>query len=149
MENDNRFGLGVFVCVFNKDYSKIMLLFRNAEKRVRWGADWGNVGGVVEFGETTAQASIREVREEIGINLKTSDLSLVFVKETLDFLPHLQAVHFVYATTIDENKTIKLNRESDRYNWFKLSNLPEKMLDSKKDIIKWRNLARSDRRSLN
>jgi hypothetical protein len=31
---------------------KIMLLCRDAEKLAEQGADWGNAGGVVEFGET-------------------------------------------------------------------------------------------------
>ena len=48
-ENENRFGMGTFVCVFNKDYTKIMLLYRNAEKRAKWGADWGNVGVSLSF----------------------------------------------------------------------------------------------------
>ncbi len=146
MEENDRFGLGVFVCFFNKDYSKTLLLFRNAEKRARWGADWGNVGGVVELGETTVQAAIREVIEEIGINLKPSDLSLIYIKETLNFIPHIQAVHFVYTTTMDESRKIKLNSESDRYEWFEVSNLPERMLDSKKDMLMWRDLAKSGRK---
>lgn len=143
MEEDNKFGLGVFVCFFNRDYSKILLLFRNAKKRARWGADWGNVGGVVEYGETSLQAGIREIREETEINLKASDLHLIFIKETLNFMPHLQAVHFVYSTTIDENQAIKLNEEAERYEWFDISKLPPRMLDSAVDILKWRDLARS------
>ncbi len=141
MSEENKFGLGVFVCFFNKDYSKILLLFRNAEKRARWKADWGNVGGMVEFGETSMQAGIREISEEIGLNLKTSDLKLIFIKETLNFMPNLQAVHFVYTTNIDENQALKLNNETERYEWFDVAKLPDRMLDSKEDIIKWRDLA--------
>ena len=148
MEN-NKFGLGVFTCVFNTDYSKILLLFRNSEKRKRWGADWGNVGGVVEFGETTLQACIREIMEEIGVKMNKSNLKLIYVKETLKFMPHLQAVHFVYAASIDENTKILLNAksstvESERYEWFSVSNLPKKMFDSEDEIVMWRNLAKSN-----
>jgi hypothetical protein len=39
MEKPTRFGLGVFVCIFNRDFSKILLLKRNEEKRKTWDAD--------------------------------------------------------------------------------------------------------------
>ena len=148
-ESENRFGMGTFVCVFNKDYTKIMLLYRNAEKRAKWGADWGNVGGVVEFGETSMQGAIREVFEETGLKLKPENLKLIAIRETLNFMPHLQAIHIVYSTAINENTPIKLNAhaktlESESYKWFDVDNLPERMLDPKEDIIKWRNIAKSD-----
>ena len=148
-EKMDRFGLGVFVCFFNKDYTKIMLLYRNAEKRAKWGADWGNVGGVVEFGETSVQGAIREIYEEVGLNLQPTELKLISVKETLDFMPHLQAVHFVYSTVINEGTKITLNAhcaklESESYQWFDMNNLPERMLDAKNEVLKWRDLAKAN-----
>ena len=148
-ESENRFGMGTFVCVFNKDYTKIMLLYRNAEKRAKWGADWGNVGGVVEFGETSVQGAIREVFEETGLRLKPENLKLIAIRETLNFMPHLQAIHIVYSTAINEDTPIKLNAhaktlESESYKWFDVDNLPERMLDPKEDILKWRDIAKSD-----
>ena len=148
-ESENRFGIGTFVCFFNNSYTKIMLLYRNAEKRAKWGADWGNVGGVVEFGETSVQGAIREIFEETGLKLKPEDLKLIAIKETLNFMPHLQAIHVVYSTTIKENAPIKLNAhaktlESESYKWFDVDNLPERMLDPKEDIMKWRDIAKSN-----
>ncbi|MGC8730520.1 MAG: hypothetical protein ACP5RP_04025 [Candidatus Micrarchaeia archaeon] len=69
------------------------------------------------------------------------------MEETLNFMPHLQAVHFVYATTLDKNTNIVLNAhtkvpESESCRWFPIEKLPEEMLDKKEDIIRWRNLAR-------
>ena len=135
MEN-KKFSLGVFVCVFNKDFSKILLLKRNEAKRKRSGADWGNVGGMVELGERTAEACCREAREEIGVILPAEKLKLIEIKETPEFSNEVHAIHFVYATTIDENAKITLNDESDEYSWFSLNALPEKPLDSKEDVIR-------------
>ncbi len=148
-ENENRFGIGTFVCFFNKDYTKIMLLYRNAEKRAKWNADWGNVGGVVEFGETSIQGVLREVFEEVGLKFKPEDLKLTAIKETLNFMPHLQAIHIIYSIAIEENTPIKLNAhtkmsESESYQWFDVDNLPKRTLDPKEDIIKWRNIAKSN-----
>ncbi len=138
---DRKFGLGVFICVFNRDFSKILLLKRNEEKRKRSGADWGNVGGRVEFGETSVQACVRETREEIGVKIKPERLKLVEVKETPYLSDIFHAIHFVYATILDEDEKIILNfngdNESDEYNWFDIENLPDKMIDSKEDIFKW------------
>ena len=149
MNDNNRFGLGAFVCIFNRDYSKILLLYRNAEKRERWGAKWGNIGGVVEFGETSLQAVVREAKEEIGVKIAESDLKLIRIKETLNFMPHLQAVHFVYATALDESTKITLNAgsktaESEGYEWFRVDKIPDSTLDPVEDIMEWRELAMED-----
>lgn len=145
MEN-KRFGLGVFVCVFNRDFSKILLLKRNAEKRAKNGLDWGNIGGRVELGELLIDACVREANEEIGIDLNPKKLKLIEIKETPNFLPSVHAIHFVYTTSINEDEKICLNfncnNESEDYGWFELKNLPEKTLDPKGMLIKWSNVAK-------
>ena len=133
---DNIVGLGVFVCIFNRDFSKIMLLKRNKEKREQWDLDWGNVGGRMEFRETSEDACLRETKEEIGLDLDKSKLKLIYVKETPNFLKNVHAVHFIYAITIDESAPIHLNSESEEYKWFDLKNLPDRMLDKKEEMNK-------------
>ena len=143
---DRKFGLGVLICIFNRDFSKILLLKRNEEKRKKCGADWGNVGGRVELGEMLVDACLREAKEEIGVKLDPKKLKLVDVKES-PFLSEIShAIHFVYATIIDEDAEIKLNfkcdHESDCYHWFNLNDLPDKTLDSKEYLIKRSMLAK-------
>lgn len=143
---DKRFGLGVLVCVFNEDFSKILLLKRNAEKRARNGLDWGNVGGRVELGELLLDACAREAKEEIGVDLDKNRLELLEIKETPFMSDKFHAIHFVYATTLKETEDICLNynckNESEEYCWFELQNLPEKTLDPKEVLIKWSTLAK-------
>ena len=137
---DRKFGLGVIVCIFNRDFSKILLLKRNEEKRNRGGADWGNVGGRVELGEKLIDACLREAKEEIGVELNPKKLKLMEVRETPYLTAIFHAIHFVYATVIDEDEKIILNfngnHESDEYKWFNLKELPDKTLDPKEDLIK-------------
>jgi len=81
-------------------------------------------------------------------------LKLISIKETLNFMPHLQAVHFVYSTAISESTEIVLNahcitQELESYKWFDMADLPDKMLDSKEEMMKWRGLAKSDYYILN
>jgi ADP-ribose pyrophosphatase YjhB (NUDIX family) len=137
---ERKFGLGVIIHIFNRDFSKIFLLKRNKEKRKRNKADWGNVGGRVEFGEKLIDACLREAKEEIGVDLNPNKLKLVEIKETPFLTDVFHAIHFVYVTNLDENEKICLNfncdNESDDCKWFDLKKLPQKMLDKEEDIIK-------------
>src|SRR3989344_7353578 len=133
---DRKFGLGVIVYVFNRDFSKILLLKRNEEKRNKNKADWGNVGGRVELGEKLIDACLREAKEEIGVDLNPKKLKLIDIKETPYLTDIFHAIHFVYATTLDENQKITINNESEEFKWFRLDSLPDKMFDSKEYIIK-------------
>jgi 8-oxo-dGTP pyrophosphatase MutT (NUDIX family) len=143
---ERKFGLGVIVYIFNRDFSKILLLKRNEEKRNRNKADWGNVGGRVELGEKLIDACLREAKEEIGIDLNSKKLKLIEVKETPYLTDIFHAIHFVYATILDEKEKITLNfngnHESDEYKWFNLKELPDKTLDKKEDIIETTNKAK-------
>jgi ADP-ribose pyrophosphatase YjhB (NUDIX family) len=138
MEN-NKFGLGVIVCIFNRDFSKIFLLKRNKAKRDLNKADWGNPGGRVEWGEKLAEACVREVKEESGIDLDPKQLKLLNIKEITEnpIAPTVHFLQFIYATKIDDQiEEIILNEESDEYKWFNLKELPDKTLDPKEDLIK-------------
>ncbi len=141
---DRKFGLGVFVCVFNSDFSKILFVKRNEEKRKKHGADWGNVGGKVEPGEKLLNACIREAKEEIGIDLDPENVKLIEIKESPFLTENIHALHFVYSTVLDEDAKIIVNEESDGYQWFDLKNLPEKTLDTKEDLIKWSKIAQKN-----
>ena len=142
---ERKFGLGVVICIFNRDFSKTLLLKRNEEKRKKNGADWGNVGGKVELGEKLLDTCIREAKEEIGVSLNPEKLRLIEIKET-PFLTEIHhTLHFIYSTNLDEKDKIVLNfngvHESDEFQWFDLKYLPEKMFDKKEDIIRIRNKA--------
>lgn len=137
---ERKFSMGVVLCIFNRDFSKILLLKRNEEKRNRNKADWGNVGGIVELGETLINACTREAEEEIGVRLNPKKIKLIDIKETPFFDETFHAIHFFYVTVMDEDEKIILNfngnHESDEYKWFNLKELPDKTLDKKQDIIK-------------
>ena len=136
MEN-NKFGLGVIVCIFNRDFSKIFLLKRNKAKRDLNKADWGNLGGRVEWGEKLAEACVREVKEESGIDLDPKQLKLLNIKEITEnpIAPTIHFLQFIYATKIDQIEEITLDEESEEYGWFNLKELPDKTLDKKEEII--------------
>ena len=134
VKDEKKFGVGILVCIFNPDFSKILLIKRNKEKREKYGFDWGNVGGKLEFGELSKDGILREALEEIGVKINKSRLKLTFVKEFPNFFKNFHGFQWVYSTILPENTKIKINKESDEYSWFDINNLPKSMLDSKEDI---------------
>jgi len=143
---DKRFGLGVIVCIFNMDFSKIFLLKRNKAKRDLNKLDWGNPGGRVEWGEKLTEACIREVKEESGIDLDSKQLKFSNIKEITEnpIAPTVHFLQFIYVARINQNKKIILNDESEEYGWFNLDNLPDKTLDSKEVLIRWCDFAKKE-----
>ena len=138
--DEKRFGLGTVLYVFSQDFSRILLLKLNETKRIKFGADWGNVGGKIDLGETSLENCIRESREEIGVRFEPRDLRLLYVKEIPNFFNKVHAVQFVYGTALNEQTPITLGRELESYLWFDLSNLPERTLDTKEDFYNVRKL---------
>ena len=109
------------------------MIKRNEAKRKLWGFDWGTLGGKGEFCETCKEAIIREIREESGLNLLSP--KFCFFKESINKDKPDHSIHFFFSDIIDENEKIVLNDESDEYQWFKINNLPEKMVDTKEHIL--------------
>jgi len=120
-----RFGHGVFLFIFNRNFSKILLIKRNKEKRDKFGFTWGTVGGKLEFREFTIDGAIREAKEEIGIKFKRADLKKLKVRELPNFTDNCHGFSFDYAAILDEKAKIETNEESDGYRWFSLDNLPK------------------------
>lgn len=61
----------------------------------RWDGCKGFIGGIVEEGETLIQAAIRELKEEMGYDLKNEDiLSQEFISshEMINLVTHLTAI---------------------------------------------------------
>ena len=142
MEIENkRFGLGVVLLVFNRQMTKLLMLKRNAAKRKKWGRAWGNVGGVVEFGEYTIDACAREAKEEANLDLDKKHIRMLRIKEHPVWInPQVHAVHFIYFTKIAENIKITINDESDECAWFAIDGLPEDRIDE--DLGELINLAK-------
>lgn len=72
--------------ILNKLKNKILLV------RVRDNKKWYLPGGKIEFNETPAQALIREIKEELGIDIKDS---------TLTYLTSIQADAYGINDTVE------------------------------------------------
>jgi 8-oxo-dGTP pyrophosphatase MutT (NUDIX family) len=65
---------GIFLA---RDSGRVLLACRSA--RVLQPGTWGTIGGALDHGEGPEEAVIREVREELGIHVATTDLHLCYV----------------------------------------------------------------------
>lgn len=95
------------------------------------------IGGRVKLGETTANALLREVQEELGILINQKNLDLVYVCENF-FKINDKDIHellFIYKYALNSNMSYKvIDKENVKAEWFKIEDL--KNLNIKPAIIK-------------
>jgi len=94
---------------------EILLLRRS---KISSGAGlWNFPGGSVEEGESLETAAVRELKEEANLDVKESDVIYLG-----NFVSRYLTINF-FITDKFENE-VKINKESDDYNWVKLKDFP-------------------------
>ena len=97
------------VAVINGD--KILLT-----RSVGWNHPyWGLVAGYIKSGETAEEAAIREVKEEVGLDVKKLHIIGTFASKDLDLL-------MVGYSANSENMDINMSQELEKAEWFYLGN---------------------------
>jgi 8-oxo-dGTP diphosphatase len=126
-------GVGVGAIIVDPD-GRLFLSRRGPEAKNERGL-WEFPGGSVEFGETLAQALIREMIEEYGIQIQVGDL--------LDVVDHILAnekQHWVsptyLCTIISGEPVIKEPKKCSQIGWFFPNEIPDDL-----SMISQQNLA--------
>lgn len=89
--------------------SKGELLITQRHPSKKAGGLWEFVGGGVLAGESTAQAAIREVKEEIGVVLTESELSYLLEYKNKNYFMDIYLVNKdvdIVDITLDVNETV-------------------------------------------
>ncbi|MBS0652503.1 MAG: NUDIX hydrolase [Verrucomicrobia bacterium] len=98
-------------CVYK---GKILFLHRNPDKPQ--GQTWCVPGGKLEKGETAEQAVIREVMEEVGIDLKGK--SLTYCRKVFVRFPDREFTLHLFQVQLDEEPLLKVSAgEHQGYRW--------------------------------
>ena len=119
--------VGANIIAFDK--SKRVLLAQHSWKE-RY--QWRTPGGLVERNEDVGKALIREMKEELGLNIKSKDLVLVDIRINKDF-PRVD-VYYLYLKKVFVN--IIPNSEIKRIKFFKVSNLPQSLFPGQAEVIR-------------
>lgn len=116
MDASNLEGCGALIySVATKRY----LFLLRTQKRHK--DSWGLVGGGVEANETTSQALLREIKEEINIDASNCKLIPLekFTSEDNNFSYH------TFLIPVEQEFIPMLNKEHNGYCWVPLKNYPK------------------------
>lgn len=84
------------------------------------------VGGCMEDGETVKQAAVREIKEEVNLEVKEEDLQIISVFHRITPAPdNWQSIEFVMVTDkFKGNGELMENDVCGDLKWFELNKLP-------------------------
>lgn len=113
---------------------EIMLQKRSLTKPSRPGWYHISAGGHINVGETPVDAAIREVEEEMGLNIDPTKLHYVHSVRIIPRNPRDIVNVFLYQLNGDEEIT-HLNGEVDSYEWCSLDNWKEITRDAESNNL--------------
>jgi 8-oxo-dGTP diphosphatase len=97
----------VAILLENKD-GKILFLLRDNKSTIKCPNMWDVLGGVVENIETPEEAIVREMKEELGLNLKKFQLFKVYDwPEKIETVFHKKLSLNVNKTNLNEGQKIR------------------------------------------
>jgi len=97
-----------------------LLLARRSHHVLQPGT-WGTIGGAVDRGERPEETVVREVREELGIHVNTTDLHLCYVFR--DTKSHF--VYYNYTVLVTEEFQPVANWEVSEHAWVEFNQWPD------------------------
>lgn len=128
-------GVGVIV---NKG-RKILLIKRRGS---HGHGSWAPPGGHIDFGESILDCSKREVKEEVGIEIK--NLKIVGFTEDLFKKDKKHYITIWVSSDWKSGKVKKKGWEFSKVGWFSLKNLPKPLFIPLKNFIEGKIWSRRD-----
>ena len=125
-------GVGQGVLIFN-DKEEVLLMKRGKKSKNEIGW-WSKPGGEIDFGETAFESALREVKEELDIDVEIWGYSLHTDHIIKDDSQHWIAINFLGRIKSGEPKIMEPDK-CEEVRWFPLNNLPEKVQQTTKETI--------------
>lgn len=120
-----------WIARLDRRFSSAAVLIENSRSellivKANYKSHWSLPGGIVDAGESPAEAAVREVFEEVGINISKDDLEFVALasRKSSDYMTH----QFIFSIILDDEKltNIKLQEsEIESYQFIKKSEVDQ------------------------
>ncbi|HML19578.1 MAG TPA: NUDIX domain-containing protein [Candidatus Dependentiae bacterium] len=130
----DRFKMPVFSAVILKQDNQICLHKRSLGAKLH-GGFYAISGGGVDGQETINQATIREAREELGIELNPADITLAHVLHVRASNGDEYINFFMQASRWHGTPKIMEADKCSEVAWFDLDKLPENIMPMHKHVI--------------
>lgn len=115
-------GVGVGAMIFD-DKGRLLMTKRGQGAKNERG-HWEIPGGGVELNETRVDALVREIREEIGVDIEIVEELLTFEHMIPDEGQHWIATTFIVEIKDGQTPKIMEPHKCDAIEWFTLDELP-------------------------
>ena len=122
MQGKDYIGVGVGAMIFN-DRGELLLTKRGKAAKNERGC-WEIPGGSVDFGETLAQAIVREVKEEMGVDVVVEHQLLAIDHLIPAENQHWVATPFIVRVKPGQTPKILEPHKCEAMGWFALTKLP-------------------------
>lgn len=130
MENSIKVGVGLYII---NDKKQLLLGLR---KSPHGAGTWCPPGGHMEFGESNAQAAIREAKEETGLDISPD--SIVLKGVTNDFFKESNK-HYITLNLVTHHYSgtpkIMEPEKCEQWCWFDIDKLPPNLFLSAANFI--------------
>ena len=109
--NDNEYSMSTFIWIVNSD-DKILIQLRS-KKDDNKPNTYGITGGAVDKGETSLEASIRELKEELGITINKEQL--IYIASERRKKKFFE--YYMLKLDIDINNLVLQKEEVEKVEW--------------------------------
>lgn len=118
-------------CIIFDDKNRLLL-----QKRTDCGK-WGFLGGMVELGESTQEAAIREIKEESGLDVEIISLFGVYSKYFEKYAngDKAQTIVHMFKAKVIGGKLIDENDETAELKFFEMVSVPPLFNKQHQDIF--------------
>lgn len=117
-----RVGCGALIV---NESDEVLLLLRSVKSRDEFGY-WSQPGGGVEFGETVKNAIIREIKEEVGVEIELIKFLSYTDQNYLQKNEHWVSISYL-AKIISGNPVNMEPEKHSEMKWFSLNKMPSKL----------------------